>query len=88
MLKLLNKPRSHSEVQEAISELVEEHDIAIIPCNKNKVPVVKWDEFKERVPTNTELTDWFKKYPNHLWGAVTGKAFVVVDLDTHKIADL
>ena len=88
MLKLLNKPRSHSEVQEAISELVQEHDIAVIPCNKNKVPVVKWDEFKERVPTNKELSAWFKKYPNHLWGAVTGNQFVVVDLDTHKNADL
>ena len=88
-LKLLEKPRSESEVQEAIRELVVEHDISIIPCNQNKIPVIKsWEPFKNRTPTEAELEEWFGKYRNPLWGAVTGKDFVVVDLDTHKNDDL
>lgn len=54
-----------------------------------KMPLVKWKEFQERLPTDKEVTEWFDKWPDANIAIVTGKIsdLVVFDLDSeHAIS--
>ncbi len=55
----------------------------MIPCNNEKKPLVKWEEFQKRLPTESEITEWWKKYPDAQVGIVTGiiSGLCVVDTD-------
>ena len=58
-------------------------NVSIIPVGKNKVPLIPWKEFTERIATDTEIDSWFDKFPEAQLGAVTGKIsrMTVVDVE-------
>ena len=49
-----------------------------------KVPHVKWKPYQTKLPTPTELKDWWEKWPNAQIGVITGKlsGFISLDFDT------
>ena len=59
------------------------HNFSIIPCGRDKKPLIKWIEFQNRKPTEEEVRGWFRKWPDANIGLVTGKisGIVVVDID-------
>lgn len=64
---------------------------AVVPVGHGqKRPIVKWEEFEDRLPTDDELEDWFKRWPDANVAIVTGKVsgLVVLDIDpAHGGAD-
>lgn len=56
--------------------------IPMSPANKR--PLVKWTEFQNRLPTETEIQSWWKKHPTAMCGIVTGKLsnVTVIDADS------
>lgn len=57
--------------------------LSVIPVGKNKVPLIKWEEYTKRKPTEEAVTEWFTKWPSAWVGIVTGKVsgITVVDID-------
>lgn len=59
---------------------------SVIPCGKDKKPLLKsWKEFQSRRPTEDEIQEWWKKWPEANIGIVTGKlsGITVVDIDSY-----
>ncbi len=59
---------------------------SIVPIRpRDKYPLVRWKEFQERRPTEDEIADWFKRWPDANIGVVTGALsdIVVLDVDPH-----
>ena len=83
-LKILSNPVNKQEILESLLELSTEHDIHLIPCGANKRPLVSWKKYIDRKPDSKIIHNWFIQYPNAYWGALTGKNFGVIDLDTYK----
>lgn len=56
---------------------------SVIPVAKNKKPLIEWSQFQNRLATEKEITQWWKKYPNANIGIVTGKIsnLSVIDID-------
>ena len=57
------------------------------PCkcaHPGKVPLVAWTEYQERLPTESEVEQWFSKWPFANVGIVTGRVskLLVVDFDS------
>tara|TARA_A100001515_G_scaffold134852_1_gene125341 strand:+ start:2035 stop:4002 length:1968 start_codon:yes stop_codon:yes gene_type:complete len=48
-----------------------------------KTPRVKWSEYIKRKPNKSDITNWYQKFPNCNWAAITGINFVVLDADTY-----
>ncbi len=64
---------------------------SVFPINPhNKKPLVKWETYQTRRPTEEELLNWSKKFPDANIGLVTGdiSGIVVVDVDTYKGSQL
>ncbi|HOM82581.1 MAG TPA: DNA polymerase III subunit alpha [Armatimonadota bacterium] len=63
------------------------HGYSVIPCNpKTKKPFVKWKPYQTRLPTEGEVCEWWRQWPNAAIGVVTGKVsrLVVLDADVDK----
>ena len=62
---------------------LEKFSFSVIPVNKEKRPLIKWQEFQERKASPEEIRAWDKKYPDANVGIVTGKVsnLAVVDID-------
>ena len=61
-----------------------EMGFSVIPSNPdNKSPLVKWTEFQNRLPTEREVSTWWKQYPKAMIAIVTGKVsnLFAVDCD-------
>ena len=58
----------------------------ITKCKRSLVP---WKEYQTRLPTNTEVEEWFNRWPLANIGIVTGKIsnLVVFDLDSQAAID-
>ena len=56
---------------------------SVIPAGNDKIPLIPWKEYQNRLPTEIEIKDWWKKYPNANIGIVTGKIsnLIVVDVE-------
>lgn len=56
---------------------------SVIPVGKNKIPLIAWKVFQERIASDEEIEGWWKKYPNAQVGIVTGfiSGLVVVDIE-------
>lgn len=55
-----------------------------VQCAKpGKVPLVRWKEFQERLPSEPEVFGWHRRWPEHNIGMATGhlSRVVVIDLD-------
>jgi len=76
----LTPPRGNKE--SALRLLKTKH--SVIPVGKDKIPLVKWQEFQNRLATENEVNDWFDKYPEANVGIITGKIsnLVVVDVES------
>lgn len=49
--------------------------------NQGKHPRVNWEEFQEKPPTELQLRQWWRKWPNANIGIVTGKVSGIIVLD-------
>lgn len=56
---------------------------SVIPCGRDKKPLITWKEFQDRFPTEEEVNKWFNDFPDAQIGIVTGKIsnLIVVDID-------
>lgn len=57
--------------------------VSVIPVGKNKIPLIPWKEFTERIASDSEIDAWFDKFPAAQIGIVTGKIskMTVVDVE-------
>lgn len=53
---------------------------SVFPVN-NKRPLVKWEEYQQRLPNKDEISQWLGKYGNYQKGIVTGKISKILVLD-------
>lgn len=63
---------------------------AVIPIEPGgKRPLVRWEEFQHRLPTEQELHAWFERWPLANIGIVTGMVsrLVVLDIDPRHDGD-
>lgn len=60
---------------------------SVLPCGKNKIPLVSWREFQERYPTPAEVKGWFEKYPDAQVGIITGAISNLTVVDVEKGGD-
>ena len=57
---------------------------AVIPIRPDdKKPIIEWKQYQDRRPSQTEIKEWWTKYPNANIGVLTGRisGIVVVDVD-------
>lgn len=69
---------------EAALDLVGKQGFSVIPLRRDKKPLLVWQEFQTRLPSDEELEDWFlRRWPDANLGIVTGalSGLVVVDAD-------
>ena len=64
-----------------------ERKVSVIPVGRNKVPLIAWKEYQERLATQAEVLNWFTKYPDAQLGLVTGKISSVIVVDVEKGGD-
>jgi hypothetical protein len=59
---------------------------SVIPCKKDKKPLIQWEEYQKRIAEPEEVDQWWKKYPEANIGIVTGKIsnLAVIDIDTRE----
>lgn len=62
--------------------------LSVFPVSKFKQPVIKWQEFQNRLPTEYEIKDWWNKWPNASIGFATGKLSGIVVLDAESSVDI
>ena len=73
-----------SPLYAAALDLVEKQGLSVIPLRRDKTPLLAWQEFQTRRPTDGELEEWFlRRWPEANIGIVTGtlSGLVVVDAD-------
>lgn len=60
-----------------------DHGVSVIPVRKDKVPLIKWEDFQTRRATKEEVTEWWSKWPDANVGIITGKisGLTVVDVE-------
>ena len=72
-------------IQQALEYL--RKGFSVIPISpETKRPPISWKEFQTRLPTESEVEEWFTSFPNAMVGMVTGKVsgVFVIDLDAYK----
>jgi replicative DNA helicase len=59
-------------------------NLSVIPVGANKIPVISWKEFCDRIATPEEVDEWFTRFPNAQIGMVCGKisGLTVVDVES------
>lgn len=63
--------------------------LSVIPCRKDKKPLIKWEEYQKRIAEKEEIADWFKLNPEANIGIVTGviSGVEVIDIDSKEGED-
>lgn len=64
---------------------------SVIPCNRQKRPLIKWAPFQVEKASEQQIRDWWEKWPNANIGVACGavSGVDVLDLDTEQAyADL
>jgi hypothetical protein len=64
---------------------------SIIPIRpEDKQPLIRWEEFQHRHPTEAEVQGWFSEWPTAGVGIVTGSisGLVVIDIDVRHGGDV
>lgn len=54
---------------------------SILPCGKNKIPLIKWTELQTRYASEDEVLGWIKKFPEMNIGIITGNISGIICLD-------
>jgi hypothetical protein len=59
---------------------------SVIPCKKDKKPLVKWESYQLQKPTETEIREWWEKWPNANVAIPCGhvSGVDVLDVDTEE----
>jgi hypothetical protein len=65
---------------DAVHEMVARFGVSIFPVSDKK-PRISWKEFQERPPRLVELRQWHRQFPDTDFAMVTGRQFIVVDID-------
>ena len=57
--------------------------ISVVPVKKDKIPLIKWEEFQTRYPTKEEVISWWTKWPEANVAIVTGKisGLTIIDIE-------
>lgn len=61
--------------------------LSVIPCRpKAKIPIIEWGEFQKRLPTEEEIREWWRKWPDANVAIVLGEVsgLVVLDIDDEE----
>lgn len=61
--------------------------ISIIPVGKDKIPLINWKPYQERMATEQEARQWWTQYPTAQIGIVTGKLSNLLVIDVEKGGD-
>lgn len=61
--------------------------ISVIPVGKNKIPLISWKIYQERLATEEEVRRWFQTYDDPQIGFVTGKISNLLVIDIEKGGD-
>jgi len=87
MTEKVMETKVFNNVYEAAKFYVKEYGLSVIPLAfKDKRPIVEWKEYQERLPSDEELTKWFKGKKRNIaiiCGRVSG-GLVVVDFDSKE----
>lgn len=75
-----------SLLQKAKAYVTKDH-LSVIPVGKDKRPLISWKEFQTRYPTEEEIDEWFKQFPEAQIGIVTGKISNLTVVDVEKGGD-
>ena len=59
-------------------------DISVIPVGKNKKPLFSWKEYTRRLPTRSEIKEWWKEYPDANVAIITGEISGLTVIDIEK----
>ncbi len=67
-------------------EYLQKHNFSVIPVKPDKKPYIKWEDFQKRRPTETEVKEWWNKWPSAMIGIVTGEIsdLFIIDIDTKE----
>lgn len=60
---------------------------SVIPVGKDKIPLISWKEYQDRIATKEEIEAWWKQYPEANVGIVTGKISNMTVVDVEKGGD-
>jgi len=60
---------------------------SIIPVSKSKKPLISWKEYQTRIADDSEIYEWFMKYPEAQIGIITGKISNLIVVDVEKGGD-
>jgi hypothetical protein len=60
---------------------------SILPCGKDKRPLVPWKAYQENYPTPDEVKKWFELYPEAQVGIITGAISNLTVVDVEKGGD-
>ena len=60
---------------------------SILPCGKNKIPLIPWKTYQSRLPTEIEVRSWFVKFPDAEIGIITGRISNLTVVDVEKGGD-
>ena len=65
-------------------------NLSVIPVGQDKVPLISWREYQERIASQEEIKEWWKKYPKANVGIVTGEIsnLTVLDCDSQIAHEL
>ncbi len=73
----------NTSLLDAAIDLLEKQEFSVIPLRRDKKPLLAWQEFQGRKPSEEEVEQWFTRWPDANIGIVTGavSGLVVVDAD-------
>ena len=62
---------------------------SVIPVGQDKRPLVPWEQFQHRLPTEAEVRGWYQQHPQAGVGIVCGKVsgLIVLDMDPRNGGD-
>lgn len=57
---------------------------AVIPCGKDKKPLIKWEKYQRQFPTEKEVKRWWGDHPEANIAVITGRisGLTVIDVDS------
>jgi len=57
---------------------------SVIPCKRDKKPRIKWEQYQQEAASESQIRDWWQRWPNSNIGLVTGKVsnLTVFDADS------
>ena len=79
----INTPKPLPKPMSEYAKFYLSKGLSVIPCSRDKKPLLNWKEFQTRKATTEEIDNWFKQWPDANIGIVTGKisGITVVDVE-------